>query len=256
MAAEAGGLLHVKAAALARDSESAGAVATLQDLDPTQRSFAEHICAWCEACKSRPELFDSDLPLLATPGSGVGVQDDADANLELGFLCGPVLLLGTGAGKTTPRKPQTLPWKALALRACGLSGDVGRSALGVSAGDGTASLLYAAMGQLFLSRMQPANALHPHLRGPMEFHISVLLARRLTQQDLDRVKALDFLEGAGVRFLPGPGGWVRALPRNKDAHTAWGERTQPAWDECTQCFQLVRYACPFALHKARRVAAV
>ena len=83
---------HVEAQALARPRRDAGGgVASLDDLDRTQRSFAQHLLAWAGAYRSQAELFDSNLPSLA--GSG----GEAVAELRE-----PVLLLGTaGTGKTT-----------------------------------------------------------------------------------------------------------------------------------------------------------
>ena len=78
------------------------------------------------------------------------------------------------------------------LHACGLCSNVHTLSLGVSAGDDALAslgispsegdglqLAFQALGHFVLSRLQPANVMHPHLRGPVEFHIGALLQGRL-----------------------------------------------------------------------------
>ena len=63
-----GGLSQVEAAALARQDRNVAASVALKDLDPTQRSFADHLCAWAEAYRAQQELFEQNLPSLAASG--------------------------------------------------------------------------------------------------------------------------------------------------------------------------------------------
>ena len=63
-----GGLSQVEAAALARQDRNVAASVALEDLDPTQRSFADHLCAWAEAYRAQQELFEQSLPSLARSG--------------------------------------------------------------------------------------------------------------------------------------------------------------------------------------------
>ena len=63
---------------------------------------------------------------------------------------------------------------------CGLDNQLAILSLGGSAGDRVAlQINLQALGCMFLSRLQPANVMHPHLRGPVEFHTGVLLAKQL-----------------------------------------------------------------------------
>ena len=102
--------------------------------------------------------------------------------------------------------------------------------------------------------------MHPHLRGPVEFHIGALFARQLASRNLHEVTVLDFMDGAGVRFCSDDSrAWARALPADKDVrkcqqafvHTMWGGRAQPVWDGYTRSYQLVQQCCPYMLQKSR-----
>ena len=125
-----GGLSQVEAAALARQDRNVAASVALEDLDPTQRSFADHLCAWAEAYRAQQELFEQNLPSLAASG-GAGQQDPASLavsgggkQLRQAALSAPVLLLGTaGTGKTT-----TMQAANDALERSGLAGRIVRMA--------------------------------------------------------------------------------------------------------------------------------
>ena len=140
--------------------------------------------------------------------------------------------------------------------------------LGGSAGDGVAlQINLQALGVLFLHRLQPVNVLHPHLRGPMEFHIGVLLAKHFARNDLHEVGLAAFLHGCGINFAGNPASsnpWVRPQPEDPNIakkkprsdqvvhlHAAWGERVSPMFQAFTQTFRLVHYVCPFMLLKKR-----
>ena len=113
-----GGLSQVEAAALARQDRNVAASVALEDLDPTQRSFADHLCAWAEAYRAQQELFEQNLPSLAASG-GAGQLPGS-----LAALSAPALLLGTaGTGKTT-----TMQVANDALERSGLAGRVVRMA--------------------------------------------------------------------------------------------------------------------------------
>ena len=125
-----GGLSQIEAAALARQDRNVAVSVALEDLDPTQRSFADHLCAWAEAYRAQQELFEQNLPSLAVSG-GAGQQDPAllavsggGKQLRQAALSAPVLLLGTaGAGKTTTMQAATrlgAIWPGRAHRAHGI----------------------------------------------------------------------------------------------------------------------------------------
>ena len=163
------------------------------------------------------------------------------------------------------------------LHACGLRSNVHTLSLGVSAGDDALAslgispsegdglqLAFQALGHFVLSRLQPANVMHPHLRGPVELHIGALFARQLASRNLHEVTVLDFMDGAGVRFCSDDSrAWARALPADKDArkcqqafvHTMWGGRAQPVWDGYTRSYQLVQQCCPYMLRRCMRSVA-
>ena len=84
-----GGLTHSDAKELSANAANAQASSQAISLDPTQRSFVEHLSAWKNAYKSHETSFMSNLPLPEELPGRVGLGE-------------PVLLLGTaGTGKTT-----------------------------------------------------------------------------------------------------------------------------------------------------------
>ena len=84
-----GGLTHSDAKELSANAANAQASSQAISLDPTQRSFVEHLSAWKNAYKSHETSFMSNLPLPEKLPGRVGLGE-------------PVLLLGTaGTGKTT-----------------------------------------------------------------------------------------------------------------------------------------------------------
>ena len=114
-----GGLTHSDAKELSANAANAQASSQAISLDPTQRSFVEHLSAWKNAYKSHETSFMSNLPLPEELPGRVGLGE-------------PVLLLGTaGTGKTT-----TLQAANNLLEQDGLEGRIVRCAYtGVAAGN-------------------------------------------------------------------------------------------------------------------------
>ena len=84
-----GGMPHVEAKELAANPATSQCADPVPKLDPTQRSFVEHLCAWKDAYKSEVSAFTANLPLPSQLHDPNGLGE-------------PVLLLGTaGTGKTT-----------------------------------------------------------------------------------------------------------------------------------------------------------
>lgn len=84
-----GGMTHSDAKEFSANAATAQASSQAISLDPTQRSFVEHLSAWKNAYKSHASSFMSNLPLPEELRGRVGLGE-------------PVLLLGTaGTGKTT-----------------------------------------------------------------------------------------------------------------------------------------------------------
>ena len=115
-----GGISHVEAGALlAAGSAGAEREAGYAELDPTQATFVDHMCRWCDEYHRAPERAAANLPpLVCADGEGAGggpprVFADsgganasspvrADGEREMAQLLEPILLLGTaGTGKTT-----------------------------------------------------------------------------------------------------------------------------------------------------------
>ena len=98
-----GGLSHEDALACIKDQKGSSAVTFLSgsqaqlvtemmagpQIDPTQQSFVDHMCAWADAYLSLPDVCENNLPLPAERSGAWNLQES-------------VLLLGTaGTGKTT-----------------------------------------------------------------------------------------------------------------------------------------------------------
>ena len=116
-----GGISHVEAGALlAAGSAGAEREVGYAELDPTQATFVDHMCRWCDEYHRAPERAAANLPpLVCADGEGRGggpprVFADsrggahasspvcADGEREMAQLLEPILLLGTaGTGKTT-----------------------------------------------------------------------------------------------------------------------------------------------------------
>ena len=106
-----GGMTHSDAKELATNAAAAQTKSQAISLDPTQRSFVEHLSAWKDVYKSHKSSFTNNLPL----------PEKLHGRLGLGE---PVLLLGTaGTGKTT-----TLQAANTLLEQDGLEGRIVRCA--------------------------------------------------------------------------------------------------------------------------------